>query len=159
MFSRSIIRLSQNIAPVVRHSSRGYADAMSFTFASQAQVLYDAADVKQVDVPSFSGTFGILPAHVPSLAVLSPGVVTVFQNDGVNKKYFVSSGIVTINDDSSVQILAEEAVNVEDLDLSAAKEQLSLAISQASGGDEVAVAKAQIAQEVAEQVIKAAESG
>ena len=65
------------------------------------QVLYDSADVKQIDVPSFSGTFGILPAHVPSLAVLSPGVVTVFQNDGVNKKYFVSSGIVTINEDSS----------------------------------------------------------
>lgn len=60
----------------------------------------------------------------------------------------------------SVQILAEEAANLEDLDLSAAKEQLSLAVSQAAsgGGDEVAVAKAQIAQEVAEQVIKAAES-
>lgn len=52
------------------------------------QVHYKDADVKQIDVPSFSGTFGILPQHVPTLAVLKPGVVTVFENDGNSKKYF-----------------------------------------------------------------------
>ena len=46
----------------------------------------------QVDVPSFSGSFGILPAHVASLAVLKPGVVTVYEDDGATKKFFVSSG-------------------------------------------------------------------
>merc|ERR1712018_292253 len=81
---------------------------MSFTFAAPNAVHYNAASVKQVDVPSFSGSFGILPAHVASLAVLKPGVVTVYE-DGAAKKFFVSSGSITINDDSSVQILAEEA--------------------------------------------------
>lgn len=57
-----------------------------------------------MDVPSFSGAFGILPKHVPTLAVLKPGVVTVIENEGGSKKYFVSSGTVTINDDSSVQV-------------------------------------------------------
>lgn len=57
-----------------------------------------------MDVPSFSGSFGILPKHVPTLAVLKPGVITVFENDGSVKKVFVSSGTVTINDDSSVQV-------------------------------------------------------
>ena len=52
------------------------------------QVFYSSASVKQVDVPSFSGSFGILPNHVPSLAVLKPGVVTVFEEDGGNKKFF-----------------------------------------------------------------------
>merc|ERR1712198_452251 len=85
---------------------------MSFTFAAPNAVHYNAASVKQVDVPSFSGSFGILPAHVPSLAVLKPGVVTVYEDDGASKKFFVSSGSVTINDDSSVQILAEEAHKV-----------------------------------------------
>jgi F-type H+-transporting ATPase subunit delta len=66
-------------------------------------------------VPSFSGSFGILPNHVPSLAVLKPGVVTVFENEGNVKKFFVSSGSVTINEDASVQILAEEAHPLEDL--------------------------------------------
>lgn len=80
---------------------RNYAEAasqkeMEFTFASANQVFYDAADVKQIDVPSFSGTFGILPKHVPTLAVLSPGVVTVFEKDGSSKRIFVSSGTVSI---------------------------------------------------------------
>ena len=64
-------------------------------------MLYNNVSVKQVDVPSFSGSFGILPAHVPTLAVLKPGVVTVYENDGAAKKFFVSSGTVTINEDSS----------------------------------------------------------
>merc|ERR1712213_296108 len=80
---------------------------MAFTFAAPNGVHYDAASVKQVDVPSFSGSFGILPNHVPALAVLKPGVVTVYEEDGEVKKFFVSSGSVTVNDDSSVQILAE----------------------------------------------------
>lgn len=47
-----------------------------------------------MDVPSFSGSFGILPNHVPTLAVLRPGVVTVYEDDGSPKKIFVSSGTV-----------------------------------------------------------------
>jgi F-type H+-transporting ATPase subunit delta len=82
------------------------------------QVFYNEANVNQVDVPTMTGEIGILPEHVPALAVLKPGVVTVFEGDGKSKKFFVSSGSITINDDSSVQILAEEAVNLEDLDSS-----------------------------------------
>merc|ERR1719186_1398329 len=105
---------------------------MAFTFASQSQVFYNAADVKQIDVPSFSGSFGILPNHVPSLAVLKPGVVTVYENDGSSKKIFVSSGSITINEDSSVQILAEEAVSVSEIDAAAAREVLTSSQSAAN---------------------------
>lgn len=99
------------------------------------QVFYANAHVRQVDVPSFSGSFGILPLHVPTLAVLKPGVVSVYEESGT-KKFFgeihgqnlfsylwlnfsisVSSGTVTVNDDSSVQVLAEEACPIEDLDI------------------------------------------
>ena len=52
------------------------------------QVFYDKAKVKQVDVPSFSGSFGILPEHVPLLAVLQPGILTVMEEDGSQNKYF-----------------------------------------------------------------------
>lgn len=44
--------------------------------------------MKQVDVPTLTGAFGILPAHVPTLQVLRPGVVTVFSDDGSSTKYF-----------------------------------------------------------------------
>lgn len=66
----------------------------------------------QVDVPGLSGDFGIMAQHVPTLSALKPGVVTVYGEDAANK-YFVSSGTVTVNSDSSVQILAEEATPVE----------------------------------------------
>ncbi|KAJ8971104.1 hypothetical protein NQ314_000886 [Rhamnusium bicolor] len=137
---------------------RGYADEMSFTFAAGNQVYYDAKAVKQVDVPSFSGSFGILPAHVPTLAVLKPGVVSVFEDGGKVNKIFVSSGTVTINDDSSVQILAEEAHPVENIDAAAARDLLSKAQSQfSSATTDQAKAEAEIAIEVGEALVKATE--
>lgn len=60
----------------------------SFTRATfHFQAYYHNIDVKQVDVPSGTGTFGILPNHVPTLAVLKPGVLTVFEDQGT-KKFF-----------------------------------------------------------------------
>lgn len=77
---------------------------------------------------------------MPTLAVLKPGVVTVYEEDGATKKFFVSSGSVSINEDASVQILAEEVHKVEDLDAAAAKDIVAKAQSKvASASDEVSV--------------------
>jgi len=129
---------------------------MAFTFAAPNGVHYDAASVKQVDVPSFSGSFGILPNHVPALAVLKPGVVTVYEDGGDVKKFFVSSGSVTVNEDASVQILAEEAHSLDVIDVNEAKAALAEAQNAASAAaDDAAKAEAQIAVEVAEEIVKA----
>lgn len=69
------------------------ARILSFEFPFQT--FYANQSVKQVDVPSFNGSFGILPNHVPVLAVLKPGVVTVTEDDGSTKKVLVSSGTVS----------------------------------------------------------------
>lgn len=129
---------------------------MAFTFASSAAVFYNNANVKQIDVPSFSGSFGILPQHVPLLAVLKPGVITVHEQDGNQKKYFVSSGSVTINDDSSVQILAEEACPVDNLDAQAVREGAAKAAQDLlSAGSDQLKAEAQIALECYDALQKA----
>ncbi|NP_001093091.1 ATP synthase subunit delta, mitochondrial [Bombyx mandarina] len=154
---RGVIR---NVAR--RLQVRNYADApkgdeMALTFAAGNKVFYDKQVVKQIDVPSFSGAFGILPKHVPTLAVLRPGVVTILENDGKQNKIFVSSGTITVNDDSSVQVLAEEAHPLESIDRSAAQEALSKAQSEFnSASNEKAKAEAAIALEVAEEIVKAA---
>ncbi|XP_066596761.1 ATP synthase subunit delta, mitochondrial [Prorops nasuta] len=155
----------RSLRPVLRYSctqTRSYADApavsdkMKFTFAGANQVFYDQSVIRQVDVPSFSGSFGILPKHVPTLAVLKPGVVTVYEESGETKKVFVSSGSITINEDNSVQILAEEAHPVEHLDGSAARDILSKAQQQlASASSEEDKASAAIAVEVAEALVLA----
>lgn len=68
----------------------------------------------------------------------------------------MSSGTVTINDDSSVQVLAEEAVSVESLDAQAARETLTKAQQQLSSAtDEISKAEAQIAVEVSEAIVAA----
>merc|ERR1711942_210787 len=141
MFARSAVRLAQQVP---RMGTRSYSE-MGFTFASQRKVFYNAENVKQADVPS--------------LAVLKPGVVTVIEADGGSKKFFVSSGTISVNDDSSVQILAEEACLLEDIDLAAARDLLSKTQAEinAAAGEE-AKAAAMIAHEAAEELVKAAES-
>lgn len=152
---RPAMRLLSSGRPVLT-TTRGYADEMSFTFAAGNQVYYVGANVKQVDVPSFSGSFGIMPNHVPTLAVLKPGVVSVFEADGTKKEIFVSSGTVTINDDSSVQVLAEEACLLADLDKNACQDVLNKAQSQlASATTDKEKAEAEIAIEVGQELVRA----
>merc|ERR1711920_491880 len=132
------------IVPVRRYSE------MPLTFATPNSMFYSGNAVKQIDLPSMSGAFGILPSHVPTMAALAPGVVSVTGGDGAITKYFVSSGTVTVHADSSVQLLAEEACLVADIDLNAAREALAGAnASLASAKDEVEKAEAQIAVETA----------
>eukprot|EP00062_Callorhinchus_milii_P013729 gi/632962110/ref/XP_007897129.1/ PREDICTED: ATP synthase subunit delta, mitochondrial [Callorhinchus milii] len=148
-------------------AARGYAEAapasapagqMAFTFASPSKVFYKEANVKQVDIPTLTGNFGILSSHVPTLQVLKPGVVTVFDEEGAATKYFVSSGSVSVNADNSVQLLAEEAVPLDYLDINAAKANLASAQAElSSAADEVARAEALISIEATEAIIKALE--
>jgi len=156
-------RFLRRSLPALRQA-RCYAEAvtgtpqMSFTFASPTQVFFKEASVKQVDVPTLTGAFGILPAHVPTLQVLRPGVVTVLNDDGSTVKYFVSSGSITVNQDSSVQLLAEEAVPLDQLDIAAAKANLEKAQADLSGvSDEAARAEFQISIEANEAIVKALE--
>ena len=64
--------------------------------------------------------------------------MTVYEEDGSAKKFFVSSGSVSINEDASVQILAEEVHKVEDLDGAAARDIVAKAQAKvSSAADEV----------------------
>uniref|UniRef100_A0A8C3XP09 F1F0-ATP synthase delta subunit C-terminal domain-containing protein n=1 Tax=Chelydra serpentina TaxID=8475 RepID=A0A8C3XP09_CHESE len=85
-------------------------------------------------------------------------VVTVFAEDGTATKYFVSSGSITVNAVSSVQLLAEEVATLDMLDLAAAKSNLDKALSQlAAAPDETAKVGAQINVEASEALVKALE--
>ena len=52
------------------------------------QSFYNNVEVKQVDVSSTTGTFGILPNHVPAISVLKPGLVVVYEQDDKQNKFF-----------------------------------------------------------------------
>lgn len=142
------------LRPLIRTAQRSMAtDAnqggLSLTFASPAQSFYKDTKVRQVDIPSYSGSLGILANHVPILAVIKPGVVTVFEEDGNTRKIFVAAGTVTMNEDSSLLVLASEAVDVEDLDVSEAQKNLTAASGQNT-------AEAQIQAEINQAILDAA---
>ena len=110
--------------------------------------------VQQVDLPTTSGMVGILPNHVPTLGNLAAGWAIVKEN-GVDKKFFVSSGSFAVNDDGSVTIAAEEVLNDSDIDLDAARKELANAqAALAAGKNEVEKAEAQIAIDTLEAMLK-----
>lgn len=159
-FSRSVPRLfGQPGSAILRRCFAAEAAVgrfgMALTFGSPTETFYSEVDVKQVDVTTTTGSFGILPSHVPTLATLKPGLLTVHDEGGATK-YFASSGTVSINADSTVQILAEEAHPLERFDPQAVSQQLEQAqqnLSSASGEEDKA--KAQIAVECLEALNKA----
>uniref|UniRef100_A0A4X2JWS8 ATP synthase F(1) complex subunit delta, mitochondrial n=1 Tax=Vombatus ursinus TaxID=29139 RepID=A0A4X2JWS8_VOMUR len=120
---------------------------------------FNKANMKQVDVPTQSGAFGILPACIPTLQMLKPHVVTAHAEDGITTKYFMSSGSVTMNADFSAQLLAEEAKSLDMLDLVGVKSNLEKAHSELSGAsDEAAQARIQIQTEANEAMVKVLKS-
>ncbi|CBY23005.1 unnamed protein product [Oikopleura dioica] len=99
--------------------------AMAFSFASPHEEFYTAdITIKQVDIPTTTGTIGVLPEHVPTFGTLAPGVMTVMAESG-SSKYFISSGSYTVNPDSSISVIAEEAGPLADFDKDAAQQALN----------------------------------
>merc|ERR1719440_23716 len=90
---------------------------MALNFALPSGTLYEDAPVEMVIVPSTDGMFGIMPNHVPTIAELKPGVVSVQEAaGGPLKKYFVSGGFATMTPESVLMLSVLEAVEIEDLD-------------------------------------------
>lgn len=60
------------------------------------QSFYNNVEVKQVDVSSTTGTFGILPNHVPAISVLKPGLISVYEGDKINKFFGMLPDFVVV---------------------------------------------------------------
>eukprot|EP00127_Corallochytrium_limacisporum_P003008 Clim_evm55s144 gene=Clim_evmTU55s144 len=159
MLSRFALRNRATINRAVYSARRFYAaeaaestvpeGKIQLTFASAREGYFEKAIVQQVIVPADEGNMGILAKHVPTLGVMRPGVATVIEDGGQETKFFVSSGTITVNPDSTVQILAEEAVPLDQLDAGKANEELNKAQSLLNAAsDDVAKAKAQIEVDV-----------
>merc|ERR1711988_1387561 len=139
----------------VRTMAAEASTGMNFTFSCPAAVHYqNATNINQIDLPTGTGMMGILPQHVPTLGVLAAGWATVYEASGEAKRFFVSSGSYSINDDGSVQIAAEETIAEADIDMDAAKKELAAAQAKTSSGTEVEKAEAQIAVETLEAMLK-----
>ena len=71
--------------------------------------------VKSVTVPGADGYFTVLGDHAPLMTTLRPGFVTVVDNAGISRIYYVRGGFADVSPEG-VTILAEEAKPIAEFD-------------------------------------------
>jgi F-type H+-transporting ATPase subunit epsilon len=82
-----------------------------------------SADATMVVIPGGEGDFGVLADHAPILSSVRPGVVTVMTAEGETRKVFVAGGFADVSG-KNCSVLAEEALNVSEINLSAVEKDL-----------------------------------
>lgn len=108
----------------------------------------DAKEVDMVIVPATTGQMGILPGHVPTIAELKPGIMSVHEGSDV-KQYFVSGGFAFVHANSVADITAVDASPLDWFDPEEVKKGLA-EYSQKAGtaNTELEKAEAQIGVQV-----------
>lgn len=81
-------------------------------------------EVDMIIVPATTGQMGVLPGHVATIAELKPGIMSVHEGNDVTK-YFISSGFAFIHANSYADIIAVEAVPVDQIDPAAVQKGLA----------------------------------
>ncbi len=101
------------------------ADKLNFELVSPERVLAgETCDM--VVMPGEEGDLGILVAHAPLVTLLRPGVVSVYQGDKLERRFFVTGGFAEVEETSCV-VLTGEGFALDDLTQEAAERRLDSA--------------------------------
>jgi F-type H+-transporting ATPase subunit epsilon len=115
--------------------------------------------VDMVVVPGTEGDFGVLVDHAPLVSLVRPGVIGIWEGDSLTRRIFVAGGFAEVGEIGCV-VLAEEAIEVPEIDLARARERLSNTredLDDATTDAERERLARQVA--VAEALVEAAEQG
>ena len=94
-----------------------------FDLVSPEKLLF-SGEVDQVDVPGSEGDFGVLAGHAPTVAMLRPGIMTVFVG-GQPQRMVVLGGFAEVSPDGKLTVLADLADSVQDFDRGMLSERIS----------------------------------
>ena len=89
-------------------------DTIQFELVSPERRLV-SEPVTMAVIPGSEGEFGVLAGHSAVVASLKPGVVELQVEGQDNRRIFIAGGFADVTPEQCT-ILAEEAVNVADLD-------------------------------------------
>ena len=98
---------------------------MQVSIVAPEQKLWEG-EADMVVARSPEGEFGIMRGHIPFLAALVPGRVSVISGSD-RDEYFVPGGFLEASgtmDDYHVMVLADDAENLADIDASEARRRL-----------------------------------
>ena len=72
---------------------------------------------EMVIVPGMDGDFGVLPGHSPMMSTIRPGIVEIYETEaGDAERLFVKGGLAQVTP-TGLTILAEETIQLSDVDL------------------------------------------
>ncbi len=71
--------------------------------------------VQILELNTIEGEIGILPGHIPMTVIIKPGIMTIYEANGEQKKAVLHAGFVEILQDK-VTILAEIAEWTDEID-------------------------------------------
>ena len=123
------------------------ADTLTFDLVSPERLLI-SEEVTMVVVPGSEGDFGVMVGHTPVITTLRPGVVEVHPSSGDQQRIYVRGGFAETTGDN-LTILAEEAINLADLDRAKLEQRLANAredIGLARDDEERRAAEMNVAQ-------------
>tara|TARA_Y100000588_G_scaffold184184_1_gene198013 strand:- start:322 stop:735 length:414 start_codon:yes stop_codon:yes gene_type:complete len=109
------------------------ADTVEFEMVIPENLLF-SEKVELVVVPGEEGDFGVLPGHSPFISTLRTGVVSIYKNNLVNQRIFVTGGFSEVTP-GRCTVLADEAIDlnsVERSDLDLRVEEARKALDEAT---------------------------
>ncbi|MDJ0613867.1 MAG: F0F1 ATP synthase subunit epsilon [Rhizobiaceae bacterium] len=133
------------------------AEAFAFELVSP-EALVLSGEANEVVVPGNEGYFTVLANHAPFMSAVKPGVVNVTMADGAASQIFVRGGFADVSP-SGFTLLAEQAVDLKDFDMTDLEQQIQNAkedVKDAEGEKKVAAEKNLAQLEEAREAVKLA---
>lgn len=96
--------------------------ALAFELVSP-EALVLSGDAQQVVVPGTEGYFTVMADHAPMMSTIKSGVIGVTMGDGSSKDLYVRGGFADVSP-SGLTILAEQAIPLEELDVSSIEKDI-----------------------------------
>ena len=159
--ARSAVRSFQTsrVAFAEAAAAEGEATKVTLNFACPHEPIHAGTEVDMVIIPGVAGEYGMTAGHTPIVSELKPGVVQIFhdKDDKEPEQYFISGGFSCSHPNSVTDLMAVEAVKLEDIDEAAAKAGLAdyQAQMDKAPADSLERAEAQIGFEVHEAMLMA----
>lgn len=98
------------------------AEPFAFEFVSPEQLIL-SGEATEVQVPGTDGEFTVMANHAPVMSTIKPGIVGVTLANGEMSKFFVRGGFADVSQ-AGLTVLAEQAVNLADLDMADVDQQI-----------------------------------
>jgi F-type H+-transporting ATPase subunit epsilon len=98
------------------------AEMVEFELVSPEEVLVTQL-VDMVVVPGGDGDYGVLAGHVPMITTVRPGAISIFEENRVTDRIFVTGGFAEVTADR-ITILVEKAIKVDKLERAAVEQDV-----------------------------------